>query len=79
MAFNREAAKTPAAVGMIVITLIDAPGKQAAEYRISVEDQNGERYKVLTGDLVPHLSAGVITQLQTFLGNIRNQAETEIL
>ena len=56
----------------------DEPAKQTAEYSVQVHYDNGE-IKVMTGDLVPHLTTSRITALKGFMSEIRTKAEEEIL
>ena len=75
--------RTPEAIEDLSITLTDyiatdEPARQTAEYSVQVRYSDGE-IKVLTGDLVPHLTSSRITALKAFMTEIRVKAEEEIL
>ena len=75
--------RIPEAIADISITLTDyiatdEPARQAAEYSVQVRYDN-DGIKVLTGDLVPHLTAAQITALMGFMDDLRVKAEAEIL
>ncbi len=52
---------------------------QAIEYRVSIDDQFDNAMSHKSGDLIPHLTAGQITQLQAFMDSMWVKAENEIL
>jgi len=85
MAFERQAAKTPAAIGGILITLKDVPAtaeqpqQRGVTYQVEVLDANGQRLRLLRGNLVPHLTQAQVNGLLSFMADLRTQAETEIL
>ena len=86
--------RTPEAIEDISITLTDyvdnqapEPGEgepeptpiyQTAGYSVQVKYNDGS-IKVMTGDLVPHLTTARITSLKAFMVEIRTKAEEEIL
>jgi hypothetical protein len=75
--------RTPDTIEDISITLTDyiatdEPAHQSADYSVQVKYDNGD-IKVMTGDLVPHLSSGQITALMGFMDDMRTKAEEEIL
>jgi len=82
MAFERQAVRTPSAIGSIEIRLHSpdptGAGQPAAEFAVQVRYDNGEHH-TLRGNLVPHLTAGQISALLSFMDNMRQQAITEIL
>ena len=75
--------RTPEAIEDISITLTDyiatdEPARQEAGYSVQVMYNDGS-IKVMTGDLVPHLTTSRITALKAFMVEIRTKAEEEIL
>jgi hypothetical protein len=75
--------RTPDTIEDFSITLTDyiatdEPAHQSADYSVQVKYDNGD-IKVMTGDLVPHLSSGQITALMGFMDDMRTKAEEEIL
>lgn len=72
---------TPAAIGRMVVTLVTDPilNENGAYFKIDVLDDENQLIKRPAGNLIPHLTAQQISQLQTFMTNLRTQAETEIL
>ena len=75
--------RTPEAIEDISIILTDyiatdEPAHQSADYSVQVKYDDGE-IKVMTGDLVPHLSPAQITALMGFMDDMRTKAESEIL
>ncbi len=83
MPLPKALTRTPEAIEDISITLTDyiatdEPAKQEASYSVQVMYNDGE-IKVLTGDLVPHLTPSRITALKGFMTEIRTKAEEEIL
>lgn len=85
MAFARQAAKTPTSIGAIVVTLKDAPATaenpqiRTAYFQVEVLDVNGDRIRLLRGDLVPHLTQAQAAGLLDFMADLRTQAENEVL
>ena len=84
MPFELAATKQPVAIPKITISLDETPGTEAGTIRQSVcyeltilYDDNSEMRRY--GDLVPHLTQQQITDLQTFMADLRTLAETEIL
>jgi hypothetical protein len=57
----------------------DAQNNQTADFEFAVVDQNGQVMNWKRGNLIPHLTAGQITQLQDFIAAMRTKAEDEIL
>lgn len=83
MSLPKAETRTPDTIEDISITLTDyiatdEPARQAAEYSAQVRYDNDE-IKVLTGDLVPHLTPAQITALMGFMDDLRTKAEAEIL
>ena len=75
--------RTPDTIEDISITLTDyiatdEPAKQTAEYSVQVRYSDGS-IRVMTGNLVPHLTSSRITALKAFMDEIRTKAEEEIL
>lgn len=87
MAFTPEEPKTPASIGDISIVLTDYVGMDedgiplvdTADYEVQVLQADGSMFKVLSGNLVPHLTAGQISALQAFMSDMRAKAVAEIL
>ena len=82
MAFTRQAARTPVAIGNIEVRLFspDPLGDEtaAAAFVLIVHYDNGEQ-RTLKGDLIPHLTAGQISALMGFMDTLRAKAIAEIL
>lgn len=83
MSLPQATTRTPEAIEDISVTLTDyiatdEPAKQTAEYSVQVMYSDGE-IKVMTGDLVPHLTSSRITALKGFMNEMRAKAEEEIL
>ncbi len=83
MAFDKAITAVPTAIEDISITLTDyiatdEPARQTAEYSVQVHYDDDE-IKVLTGDLVPHLTPAQITALMGFMDDLRVKAGAEIL
>ena len=83
MSLPQAITRTPEAINDISITLTDyietdEPARQTAEYSVQVLYNDGS-IKVMTGDLVPHLTTSRITALKSFMAEIRTKADEEIL
>lgn len=82
MAFIRQAARVPVAIGNIEVRLFspDPLGEEtaAAAFVLLVHYDNGEQ-RTLRGNLVPHLTQGQIDALLNFMDTMRTKANTEIL
>lgn len=84
MAFDKASTYIPVAIEDISITLtdyietIERPAHKTAEYSVQVLYSNG-MIKVMTGNLVPHLTQGQIDGLMDFMADMRTKAESEIL
>jgi len=80
MAFTAEASRVPTSIGDINLALNDWESvANTARFVIEIKDAAGAVMKVVDGDLTPHLTAGEITTVQTFLATIRARAESQIL
>lgn len=80
MAFDRENNQIPTSIGLLQITITDNPVDQdTATFIVQVLDQDGNPYKALNGNLVPHLTPAQITALQSFMAALRTQAENQII
>lgn len=77
MTFDKAVVAQPTEIADISVELYDGDGKKA-HYSVQVLYDNGE-IKVLTGDLVPHLTQGQIDGLMDFMDDMRTKAEQEIL
>ena len=84
MAFDKAVTVAPEAIEDISITLVDyvATGEEAAhqsaDYSVQVKYDNGE-IKVITGNLVPHLTQNQINGFMGFMDTLRIKAEAEVL
>ena len=82
MAFTEEVSRTPTAIEDISIELFSpnpaGEGVAAASCSVQVRYDTGE-IKVVTGDLVPHLSQQQINVLMGFMADMRIKANAEIL
>jgi len=76
MALDPVSPRTPDHIGDIAVILTTtAVGGSAAKYEAQVLEADGTMFKHAHGNLVPHLSAGQITQLQAFMDDIRTKAQ----
>jgi hypothetical protein len=86
MAFTKEPTKTPASIGEIRIELVDTPAgplpenvaSQGANYRVVIVFSDGST-EVRSGNLVPHLTAGQINSLVSFMNTMRTKAVSEFI
>ena len=83
MAFTPEQTRIPTDVQDMEIRLISLKNgggvvTKTARFEIQVVFNNGE-IKLLSGNLIPHLTGPQVTQLNNFMDAIRTQAENEIL
>jgi len=84
MPLPQAMSRIPESIADISVILTDyiaageEPARKAAEYSVQVRYDNGE-IRVLTGDLVPHLTAGQIDALMGFMDDMRTKAIGEIL
>ena len=80
MAFSTETTRTPSSIGDFYVTLLDsADNTDSVRGIIEVRDQNGDVMNVWTGSLLPHLTAGQISSLQSFMASLRAQAADQLL
>ena len=80
MAFPTEPTRVPTSIGDFYVTLLDnADDGDGVRGIIEVRDQNGDVMNVWTGSLVPHLTAGQISALQSFMADLRSQAADQLL
>lgn len=80
MAFSTETTRTPTTIGDFYVTLLDsADGTDTVRAIIEIRDQNGDVMGTWTGSLLPHLTAGQISGLQSFMADLRAQAATQLL
>ena len=76
MAFTPESSKTPVSIGDISIVLTDYVGEtDTVNYEVQVLQADGSIFRVATGNLVPHLTAGQIAALQDFMADMRTLAQ----
>lgn len=82
MAFPLEPTRVPVSIRDISIDLFDPDplgGEvQGITYTVQIIFDNGDLV-VRTGNLIPQLTPAQITQLQTFLADMRTKAEAEFL
>jgi hypothetical protein len=82
MAFQREAARTPAAIGDIEIRLFspDPTGADSAgaTFWVQVKMSDGTT-EVRSGNLSPHITTAQRNALLAFMATLRTQAAAEIL
>ena len=80
MAFPSEPTRVPTSIGDFYVTLADmADVADTVRGIIEVRDQNGDVMNTWTGSLVPHLTAGQISALQSFMADLRSQAADQLL
>ena len=76
MAFTPEPPKTPASIGDISVVLTDYVGAtDTVRYEVQVLQAGGSIFRVATGNLVSHLTAGQISALQSFMAAMRTLAQ----
>jgi len=76
MAFTPESPKTPTSIGDISIVLTDYVGKtDTVCYEVQVLQADGSMFGLAAGNLVPHLTAGQISALQSFMADMRTLAQ----
>jgi len=90
MSLPQAISRNPIAIEDISITLTDyiavdegpfnpaSPAHKGARYNVQVRYDDGE-IKVMTGNLVPHLTQAQIDGLMGFMDDLRTKAESEIL
>jgi len=82
MTFTTEQNKIPDSIGDISITITDYANPVSTDqihYSVQVLQADGSIFRVATGNLVPHLTAGQISALVDFMATLRTKAETEFL
>ncbi len=78
MAFTKESSIVPTSIGDISFTVTDYEDialTDAASYSVQIKDASGNIMSVKGGDLVPHLSATEISQLQSIAASVRTKAQ----
>lgn len=83
MAFPQEPTRTPTAIQDMEVRLISLKNgggvvTKTARFDVQVLFDTGE-IKLLSGNLIPHLTGPQITQLNNFMDALRTQAEDQIL
>ena len=65
----------------LVITLYRGPivPHQSIEFSLTIDDQFDSPMGTISGNLVPHLTAGQITALQSFMDAMWAKAESEVI
>lgn len=85
MAFPKQPPRTPTAIGIVRIELLDVPANapsppyQTERAEIQILDVNNEELMIFRVDLEEHLSASTIAQLKALLTTVRTKAATELL
>lgn len=78
MVFTVEKVRIPASIGDISIVLTDYIDKEAqstAKFEVQVLQADGSIFRVVSGDLVPHLNATQIKGLQALMADLRAKAQ----
>lgn len=82
MAFDKEAIRTPTAIGGITVRLYTASATaspdDSALFEVQVQYNDGTS-KNLHGNLFPQLTTAQANQIKAFMVALRTQAEAEIL
>lgn len=79
MAFTQEVSAVPTSIGGIEVRLFTgATGAGSVEYTVKIVRSDGS-VVVRSGNLVPHITANQLTQLQSFMATLRGRAEDEFL
>lgn len=82
MAFTLPTRPEREVISKITVQLEDPDGTNANRTitaQVIVHNLEGEWAGTWQGDLQPHLGAGTLSSLATFLDNLRTQAEQELL
>lgn len=84
MAFEPTSPKTPDDIGAIDIRLTIRPDGQGgvlydADFHLDVVAVDATIVDEKAGDLTPHLTSQQVTQIKTFLDNMRAKAIAEVL
>ena len=79
MAFPPQEIRTPTSIGKVWHILLDDPGgPNTVRYVFEVLDQNGDLMRTMSGDEIPHIDAGDVTNLQAFVAVQRAKAEATL-
>ena len=76
MTWTTMPTRVPTSIGQMIHMIRDIPGDQSIDYFLVVHDAEGLPMRVLSGNEVPHLTAGQINDLQIFLADQRVVAST---
>lgn len=82
MAFEQEQERVPASIGDISVVLTDYISTEETDsvgYEVQVLQADGSMFRLVSGNLAPHLTAGQISALQAFMADMRVKATAEIL
>ena len=84
MAFNKEAVRTPAAIGATSFTGVDNPAGEPDQllFEVQVLDSAGNVLRVISGDLIPHIdgtSPISVDEFVQFSAWMRAKAVAEII
>jgi hypothetical protein len=81
MAFNKESALIPSGIGAFTVNIVTQNGVDPAEVtgHIEILGGDGNVMRTLHLGLIPHLTGGQISTIQTFMDNLRSKAINEIL
>ncbi len=82
MAFSKVPTKVPTQIGTVVVILKDGVENgvpfQSANFQLDVKMSDGSKVGV-TGDLLPHLTAGQLASLSAFMTAMHAKAVAEVL
>ena len=81
MAFTQEESIVPAAVGdiSVIVTDFDGTASDSIRFEVQVLQSDGSIFKVINGDLLPHLTSQQISGLVSFMASLRTKAVDELL
>lgn len=82
MAFSKEPIRTPVAIGDLEVRLYlpDPLSGEVSSVSFSIQIKHSDgSLRVITGDLLPHLTSQRKTSLNQFMNDLRQQAITELL
>jgi len=77
--FDPESSVVPTSIGDISVIMEDLEtGTDRVIYKVIIKDADGNIITEKQGNLVPHLTAGEISAMQSFMAGIRTKAQAFI-
>ena len=78
MAFTAEQARIPTSLGDVSVVLtdyIDPETQDAASADIQLRESDGSIFKLVSGNLAPHMSADWITRARQLVAEVRTEGQ----